>query len=249
MSNDQNKQIRSILSGINTPKSLILSYIFLSLLLSGCGETKTEPQRSNETSTKTTAAVSDEQNDDDPKTILFFGDSITAGFGLDDTENAFPGVIQEKIDSLEMKYKVINSGVSGETTAGGKSRIKWVMNQAVDVFVLELGANDGLRGVPIEETRSNLQAIIDTVRQKSPDTQIVLAGMQLPPNMGQDYTQGFKQVFYDIAEKNDIALIPFILKDVGGVPELNQKDGIHPTIEGHEIVASNVWEVLKPVLD
>ncbi len=183
------------------------------------------------------------------KTILFFGDSITAGYGLEDTNDAFPGIIQSKIDSLGLSYEVVNSGLSGETTAGGKSRIQWILNQNIDIFVLELGANDGLRGVALSETRANLQAIIDAVQSKNPNTRIILAGMQLPPNMGQDYTSEFKAIFSDLAAKNKLAFIPFILEDVGGIKALNQNDGIHPTVEGHKIVAKNVWEVLFPVIN
>ncbi|MBQ0787946.1 MAG: arylesterase, partial [Oceanihabitans sp.] len=140
------------------------------------------------------------------------------------------------------------SGVSGETSAGGKSRIDWVIKQAPTVFLLELGANDGLRGVPLTETRANLQAIIDVVKNKSPESIIVLAGMELPPNMGQDYTTEFRQLFADLAAKNNIAFIPFILKEVGGIASLNQRDGIHPNIAGHKLVADTVWEVLQPLL-
>ena len=121
--------------------------------------------------------------------------------GLDDSKDAFPAVLQQKIDSLDLDYTVINSGLSGETTAGGKSRINWVLNQPISVFILELGANDGLRGVPLSETRSNLQAIIDMVQQKSPKTTIILAGMELPPNMGQDYTTEFRQIFCRFSSK------------------------------------------------
>ena len=180
---------------------------------------------------------------------MLFGDSITAGYGLDYIDDAYPGVLQEKIDSLGYNYTVINSGVSGETSAGGKSRISWIMKQNVDIFLLELGANDGLRGLPLLETKSNLQYIIDTVKEKSPDTQIILAGMQLPPNMGQDYTKEFQQLYVDLAESNDINFIPFILENVGGIEDLNQADGIHPTEEGHQIVANTVWEVLQPMLE
>lgn len=182
------------------------------------------------------------------KTILFFGDSITAGYGLEDPNDAFPAIIQEKIDSLGLDFTVINSGVSGETSAGGRSRIDWILNQPIDIFVLELGANDGLRGVPVMETRANLQAIIDAVKTKNPNTEIILAGMQLPPNMGQEYSSQFKALFTDLASKNNIDLIPFILEDVGGIKELNQRDGIHPTAEGHKIVARNVWDVLYPMV-
>jgi acyl-CoA thioesterase-1 len=182
-----------------------------------------------------------------PKTILFFGNSITAGYGLEPSQ-AFPALIQQKIDSAGWNYTVINSGLSGETTAGGKNRIGWVLRQKVDVFVLELGGNDGLRGVELESTRKNLQAIIDTVRAKNPDVQIVLAGMQIPPNMGPDYTSKFRTIFPELAQKNNLPLIPFLLEGVGGIAKLNLPDGIHPTPEGHQIVAENVWKVLEPIL-
>lgn len=182
------------------------------------------------------------------KTMLCFGDSITAGYGLDDSADAFPALLQQKMDSLDLNYTVINSGVSGETTAGGKSRIDWVIKQMPTLFLLELGANDGLRGVPLTETRSNLQAIIDVVKAKSPKTTIILAGMELPPNMGLDYTTAFKQLFADLAKKNNLEFIPFILKDVGGIKALNQSDGIHPNVEGHKILAKTVWEVVKPLI-
>jgi acyl-CoA thioesterase-1 len=179
---------------------------------------------------------------------LFFGDSLSAGYGLDDVNDAFPAIIQTKINALSLDYTVINSGLSGETTAGGKNRIDWVLNQKIDVFVLELGANDGLRGVPLKATRANLQAIIDAVLKKNAATKIILAGMQLPPNMGIDYTTEFRTIFPELAKKNNLKLIPFLLKDVGGIPALNQADGIHPTIEGQKIVANNVWKVLAPIL-
>jgi len=227
-------------------KLIKFSYFFIALVLLSCGDAKTEKATENQQSTKQTEDTS--ATETATNNILFFGDSITAGYGLDDSDDAYPAVVQEKIDSLGLDYTVINSGVSGETTAGGSSRIDWVIKQDVAIFVLELGANDGLRGVALSETRSNLQAIINVVSEKSPETTIILAGMELPPNMGQEYTQGFKQLYADLAEKNDIAFIPFILKDVGGIATLNQADGIHPTIEGHKIVANTVWETLKPLL-
>lgn len=188
-----------------------------------------------------------EQKTSDTGVILFFGNSLTAGYGLETTQ-AFPARIQEKIDSLGLDYEVVNAGLSGETTSGGKNRIGWVLKQDIDVFVLELGANDGLRGIPVEETKKNLQAIIDTVRTKNPETRIILAGMQIPPNMGKEYTSDFQNIFPELAEKNDVYLIPFLLENVGGIPELNQPDRIHPTAEGQRILAENVWEVLKPVI-
>ena len=142
----------------------------------------------------------------------------------------------------------MNAGISGETTASGESRIGWLMRDEIDIFVLELGANDGLRGIPLSETRENLQAIIDTVKKNNPNVKIVLAGMQIPPNMGPEYTSEFRKLFPEIAEKNDAYLIPFLLEDVAGIPELNQPDGIHPTEEGQRIVAQNVWEVIQPIL-
>lgn len=183
----------------------------------------------------------------DLKNIVFFGNSITAGYGVEQSE-AFPALIQEKIDSLKLHYKVINAGVSGETSAGGKSRVDWVLQQSVDVFVLELGGNDGLRGIPLSETKKNLQSIIDEVKKKYPDAKIVLAGMEIPPNMGKKYTEEFRVLYHELSEKNQTLLIPFLLKGVGGEPELNQGDGIHPNVEGHKTVAENVWAVLEKVL-
>lgn len=181
------------------------------------------------------------------KTILFFGNSLTAGYGLDPSES-FPSLIQLKIDSLKLAYKVINAGVSGETSAGGNGRIDWILKQPVDVFVLELGANDGLRGIAVTETRRNLQAIIDKVKAKYPAATLVLAGMQVPPNMGQKYAGDFREMYPELAKKNNTGLVTFLLQGVGGIRNLNQADGIHPTAEGAKIVANNVWEVLQQVL-
>ncbi len=179
--------------------------------------------------------------------ILFFGDSITAGYGLD-TEQAFPALIQDKIDSKDLKYRVINAGQSGETSAGGVRRVDWILQQQPDIFFLELGGNDGLRGVDPNNTKENLQEIINKVNTKYPDTKIVLAGMQAPPNMGESYAQQFKNIFYELADENDVVFMPFVLEDVAGDPSLNQPDGIHPTADGHEIIARNVWNVLEPIL-
>ena len=181
------------------------------------------------------------------KNIVFLGNSITAGYGVGESE-AFPAVIQKKIDSLELPYKVINAGISGETSADGLSRIDWVLKQTVDVFVLELGGNDGLRGIPLQGTSQNLQGIIDTVKKKYPAAAIILAGMEIPPNMGKKYTDDFRALYSELSKKNKTLLIPFLLKGVGGEPNLNQADGIHPNADGHKIVAENVWAVLKDVL-
>jgi acyl-CoA thioesterase I len=181
------------------------------------------------------------------KTIIFFGNSLTAGYGLEPSE-AFPALIQHKIDSLQLPYKVVNAGVSGETSSGGNSRVDWILKQPVDVFVLELGGNDGLRGIPVAETRRNLQSIIDKVKAKYPSAKLVLAGMQVPPNMGQQYASEFRNLYPELANKNNMAFIPFLLEGVGGVAQLNLQDGIHPTAEGHHIVAANVWSQLQTVL-
>lgn len=227
-------------------KLLKFCYFLVFFVIFSCGETtskKTEnnPPKNNAAQNEPEVVTSGD------KVILFFGNSLTAGMGLD-PQKAFPALIQQTLDSLGLEYTVVNAGLSGETTSAGKNRIDWVLKQNTDIFILELGANDGLRGIPLSETRNNLQEIIDTVRDKNPNTKIVLAGMQIPPNMGQEYTTEFKNIFPELAEKNDIHLIPFLLEDVGGVPELNQSDGIHPTSEGHELVARNVWEVLKNVV-
>nr|WP_082213945.1 arylesterase [Dyadobacter psychrophilus] len=182
------------------------------------------------------------------KTIVFFGNSLTAAYGLDDPSKGFAGLIQKRIDSLGLNYKVINAGVSGETTSGGNSRIDWLLKQPLDVFVLELGGNDGLRGIPVSETKKNLQAILDKVHAKYPDAKLVLAGMQIPPNMGQKYASEFKAVYAEIAKANNLTLIPFLLEGVGGESKLNLPDGIHPTEEGHKILAENVWVRIKDLL-
>ena len=181
-------------------------------------------------------------------TILFFGDSITAGYGID-LNQAFPALIQEKIDSLGLPYDVVNAGLSGETSAGGLRRVDWVMQQEVDIFVLELGGNDGLRGIDPQNTEKNLAGIIEKVRAADPDVKILLTGMEAPPNLGQAYTSQFRQLFRDVARQKNVHFLPFILDGVAGDPELNLPDGIHPTAEGHKILAENVWDSLRPMLD
>jgi len=221
-------------------------YFLIVVLLISCGEKSKLKQ--SDTVSENNSAPSTTKVTSKNGVILCFGDSLTAGYGLEEEENAFPSVLQKHIDSLALDYTVINAGLSGETTAGGKNRLDWVLNQDVAVFFLELGANDGLRGIPIHETKNNLQFIIDAVRAKNPKTKIVLAGMQIPPNLGIEYTAAFRNLFPELATKNDLALIPFLLKDVAGIPELNQADGIHPTPEGHRIMANTVWEFLQPLL-
>lgn len=185
---------------------------------------------------------------DADRTILFLGDSLTAGFGIDPAL-AFPALVGDRIEQLGWPWRVVNAGISGETSAGGLRRIDWLLRQRVDVLVLELGGNDGLRGIPPADTRANLQGIIERARARYPEAVIVIAGMQIPPNLGQQYTAAFRDLYPALAAANEATLIPFLLEGVGGVPELNLPDGIHPTAEGHRIVAETVWRALGPLLE
>ena len=218
--------------------TIIIGFI---IILSSCTDNK-KPVASDQNNTAKESATITKK-----KSIVFYGNSLTAGYGVSPSE-AFPAIIQKKIDSLSLPYNVINAGVSGETSSGGKTRIDWILREPVDIFILELGANDGLRGTPLSETKKNLQDIIDKVKAKYPDTKLVFAGMEIPPNMGQAYTTEFRNIYTDLAAKNKMTLIPFLLEGVGGEPELNQADGIHPTAEGHIIVAENVWKQLEKLL-
>lgn len=181
------------------------------------------------------------------KTILFFGNSLTAGYGID-PEESFAGRIQTRLDSLKKEFRVINGGLSGETTAGGLSRLDWFLEEEPYLFVLELGGNDGLRGIALTETKKNLLAIIDKVQAKYPNTKIILAGMQIPPNMGQEYTEEFKAIYPAVAKEKNIELIPFLLEGVAGNPDLNLPDGIHPTAEGHRLVMETLWPYISKAL-
>ena len=180
----------------------------------------------------------------DVKYILFYGNSLTAGYLLEEAQS-FPSLIQQRIDSLGLDYRVINAGLSGETTAGGVGRIDWVLQQPVDIFVLELGANDALRGLDVNETEANLRKIIETVRDTKGDIPVIIAGMLAPPNMGAEYTRRFNGIFPRLAEEYDAGLIPFLLEGVAADPQLNLPDGIHPNAEGQKIVMENVWQILK----
>jgi acyl-CoA thioesterase-1 len=221
-------------------KLRIITALALTITVAGCGSQPTSNDKSEKAETKEAPAAN--------KNILVFGDSLTAGYGLDDASESYPSVLQTKIDSAKLPYTIINGGLSGETSAGGKGRIDWLLKQHIDVFVLELGANDGLRGIPVKETEQNLQTIIDHVKAKYPNAKLVMLGMQVPPNMGDDYVSDFKDMFPKLAAKNNMTLVPFLLQGVGGVRALNQKDGIHPTAEGAKILASNVWQELKGLL-
>jgi acyl-CoA thioesterase-1 len=224
-------------------KKLLFGLLVMGVL-AGCGN---NTEKTNDATKQKREQLPSSTDKAKLKTIVFYGNSLTAGYGVDPSE-AFPALVQEKIDSLQLPYKVINAGLSGETTAGGKGRIDWILRQPVNIFVLELGGNDGLRGIPIAETSRNLQAIIDRVREKYPDARIILAGMQVPPNMGRNYATAFRVVFQQLAAKNNLELILFLLENVGGISSLNQGDGIHPNPRGHKIVAENVWRVLTGIL-
>jgi len=190
-----------------------------------------------------------QNGENDTMRVVIFGDSIAAGYGLDQDE-AFPALIQQKADEAGLPFEIINAGLSGETSAAGLRRIDWILRRPIDVFVLELGGNDGLRGIDPEVTRENLSGIMLKVRDANPDVKILLTGMEAPPNMGDGYTSRFRSIFAELAEKHEVtAFMPFILEDVAGIPELNLPDQIHPTAEGHEIIARNLWEFLRPVLE
>jgi acyl-CoA thioesterase-1 len=179
--------------------------------------------------------------------VLFLGDSLTAGYGLP-AEEAFPALVQERIDDAGLDYRVVNAGVSGDTSAGGRRRIDWLLRQPIAVLVLELGANDMLRGLDLGALRANLRAIVEKTRAAHPGVGIVVAGMRAPANLGREYVRGFEAIFRELAGETGAALIPFLLEGVAADPELNQPDGIHPTAEGHRIVADLVWRTLGPML-
>jgi acyl-CoA thioesterase-1 len=179
--------------------------------------------------------------------VVFLGTSLTAGLGLE-PEQAFPALIQHRIDSVGLDYRVVNAGVSGETSAGARRRVDWLLREPVSVLVVETGANDGLRGLPPDSLRANIQAIFDRAKAMRPAPKLVLLGMRVPPNLGRPYTRRFEAIYPDLARENGAELVPFLLEGVGGVATLNQSDGIHPTAEGQRIVAETVWRVLEPVL-
>jgi acyl-CoA thioesterase-1 len=181
------------------------------------------------------------------KRLLFVGTSLTAGLGLE-PEQAYPARIARRIDSLDLPYRVDNAGYSGETSAGALRRIDWLVREPVDVFVLETGANDGLRGLSVDSMRANIQAIIDRVRAASPNVRILLLGMEAPPNLGPRYTSEFRKVFPELAERNGATLLPFLLVGVAAVDSLNQGDGIHPNVAGSRRLAETVWSALLPLL-
>jgi len=219
--------------------------IAILILLSSCA---TEPTASqNQSASQKSETKKDDSASSQKKTILFYGDSLTAGYGLEE-DQSFPSRIEDKIDSLEMKYEVVNAGLSGETTSGGLKRIDWVLRQPVDIFFLELGANDMLRGQPLDQTRENLSSIITKVKAKYPKAKIGLCEMIAAPNMGADYVLGFNKIFHDLAAQHSITLVPFFLEGVAGYDQYLLKDGKHPNAEGQILAAENIWKVLEGML-
>ena len=206
--------------------------------LFGCEPPSREPRES------TTPPISTAER----PSVVFLGTSLTAGLGLE-PEQAYPALIQQKIDSAGLDYRVVNAGVSGETSAGARRRVDWLLREPVAVLVLETGANDGLRGLPPDSLRANIQAVFDRAKAITPAPKLVLVGMRVPPNYGQAYTERFQAVYPEVARHNGAALVPFLLDGVGGIPRLNQADGIHPTAEGQRVMAETVWRVLGPMLE
>ena len=227
----------------STQRTWFLLMLFLMVSCSGQAQ-KAEPIVAQDS---TSAAEKEAAAEASKKVMLIFGDSITAGYGLEQ-EQAFPALLQTKIDSVQAPWKVINGGLSGETTAAGLRRLEWTLQQPVDLLLIELGGNDALRGVSVSEMRTNLDKMIQMTKSKYPDAMIVLAGMKVPPNLGPQYGKEFEAVYAQLAKKHGITLIPFILEGVGGNEDLNQADQIHPTAEGHRIIAKTVWEVIEPLL-
>jgi acyl-CoA thioesterase-1 len=224
-------------------------FLVLSFALAACAcspqapSGDTEPARRGEEATAAAPAVPD-----DRPVVVFLGTSLTAGLGLDADEDTYVARVAELADSAGTPIRAVNAGVSGETSAGGLRRLDWVLREPIDVLVVELGANDGLRGQNPLALQENLTEIVRRTRTRHPDAKIVLAGMEAPPNLGQLYTSAFHQIFPAVAEAEQTLLIPFLLDSVAGVPRLNQSDGIHPTAEGHRIMARHVWAVLGPVV-
>jgi len=213
-----------------------------------CRATPPEPRPSPfPTSVQTPGDATRAAGPDERPVILFLGTSLTAGLGLDPSE-AYPSLVQQKLDAAGLRYRVVNAGVSGETSAGALRRIDWLLRQPMAVLVLETGANDGLRGQDPEATRANIQAILDAARRREPPPRLVLAAMEALPNYGEVYRRRFRAIYPELAKANGATLVPFLLDGVAGDAALNQPDGIHPTAEGQARVAENVWKALRPLL-
>lgn len=230
--------------------SLLSFWVFMAIFFNACSENAVSTNQPEQQPVATNQKKKEIEKEASPsRIILFFGNSLTAAYGIE-MEEGFVQLIQSRVDSLGKNYRCVNAGLSGETTAGGKNRIDWILkNNKVDIFVLELGGNDGLRGIDPASSEKNLESIIEAVKAKNPKTKILLAGMEAPPNMGADYTQSFRSIYPALTKKYKLSLIPFLLDGVGGISSLNLKDGIHPNPEGQKIVAENVWKHLKYMVE
>jgi len=215
------------------------AFVAAALLCGGCDADAPAPTAAG--------SVSEAAPTDERPAVVFLGDSLAAGYGLP-ADEAFPALIQERIDAEGLGFRVVNAGVSGDTSAGGRRRIDWLLRQPLAALVLALGANDMLRGLDLDALRANLRAIIATTRAAHPDAHIVIAGMRAAPNLGPRYAAEFDATFREVAEETGAALVPFLLEGVAGRAGLNQRDGIHPTAEGQRILADSVWQVLGPLL-
>lgn len=237
----------SSMSFNQTILSKLIIFTIICLSFQGCKDKQSNTEDVVETAVKETKPT-EASTENERKNILCFGNSLTAGYGIDDESKIWPTLLQERIDSLGLKYNVINAGLSGETTAGGAGRIDWVLSQKVDIFFLELGANDMLRGLDVNSTKVNLKKILDNVHAKYPGIPIILAGMMAPPNMGEDYEKEFNAIFPKLSKEYNAKLIPFFLQDVAGIPDLNLNDGKHPNEKGQKVVLENVWKALASLL-
>ena len=225
-----------------------VTVFLLGLAPAACSRSTPQPATTEGAPAAPKAPVAPRSPDDTgrPK-IVVLGDSLTAGYGLLE-QQAFPAILQERLNEEGYGWEVVNAGISGDTSAAGLQRLDWAMGQGdVRILILELGANDGLRGLPIAEMKKNLAAIIEHAQGQG--ISVLLAGMEAPPNFGAEYTVSFRQVFRDLAKQYKVTLLPFLLDKVAGVAALNQSDGIHPNVEGARIVADTVWNVLKPMVD
>jgi acyl-CoA thioesterase I len=238
-------------SFLRTSRAGWLAVLLLGVAPVACNRGSPTPQSESQAPAAAVApkAPASPKSPDDsgrPK-IVVLGDSLTAGYGLLELQ-AFPALLQEKLNEDGYGWEVVNAGISGDTSAAGLQRLDWALDQGdVRILILELGANDGLRGLPVSEMKKNLAAIIDHAQSKS--ISVLLAGMEAPPNFGPEYTVSFRQVYRDLAKEHKVTLLPFLLDKVAGVATLNQSDGIHPNVEGARIVADTVWNVLKPMVD
>jgi len=211
------------------------------------GETKNNTSIAKQAGETLTAGTTSSPGAVRNPVVLFFGTSLTAGLGLD-PDQAFPALIEKKAAAEGLPIKVVNAGLSGETTAGAARRIEWVLRTPADLVVVEAGANDALRGLSPDAARANLEQLISAVRKKQPSAKIVLVQMEAPPNLGPAYGRSFRAIYAEIGKKENIPLLPFPLTDVAGIPRLNQPDGMHPNVAGERIVADNVWRALKPIV-